>query len=290
MVRFGFLGTEGPLARATLTALLQGGAAPDFIIALGLAPEMATPSSPFAITTTPSLAALALNAGVPVLHCPKQETEITALVTSQPSRPELMVVACLPIILHAATYESVPHGFVNVHPSLLPAFRGPQPAFWQLHDGCSTGGVSVHQVDAGVDTGNVLLQQEFALAPGTTEQALDYQAGETAGALLARNLTRWPPLESAVRPSGPSSYQGAPDASAFEIDARSWSADRAYRFISGTAWRGAPYTVRGDRWIARVDQVLEQRLGWVPTTPRVEGRTCTLPFGDAALVTRGELL
>ena len=180
---------------------------------------------------------------------PRTKHAIANLLPGLPSQPQLMVVACLPIILQPATFELTEHGFINVHPSLLPAFRGPQPAFWQLHAGCVRGGVSVHQMDAGVDTGKLLLQSTLDLEPGITEQALDLLAGRAAGTLLAPHLANWPPAPQVVACETPASYQRAPDPSAYRIDARSWSADRALRFIRGTSWRGVTFEVTGENLV-----------------------------------------
>jgi methionyl-tRNA formyltransferase len=290
-MRFGFLGTEGPLARATLAALLEGGAAPDIVIALGLAPVLSHASGPLALAVAAesSIVSLAKDAGINALHCPSDENAVAALLLELPWRPQLMVVACLPIILRPATFELTEYGFINVHPSLLPAFRGPQPAFWQLQAGCTQGGASVHKMDAGIDTGTLFLQGKFNLEPGVTEQTLNQRAGNVAGALLASNLVRWPLTPNLVGGDTPASYQGAPDADAYRIDARAWSATRAYRFIRGTAWRGVTFEIEGENWLAHVDQVLEVRENLRQASPLADGRTCALPFADAMLIARGEL-
>jgi methionyl-tRNA formyltransferase len=291
LLRFGFLGTEGPLARATLSALLAAGAIPETVIALGLAPVVSRAPAPsvLALATPASVVSLATDAGINVRHCPTDEKAIAALLLTLASRPQLMVVACLPIILQPATFELAEHGFVNVHPSLLPAFRGPQPAFWQLHAGRAQGGVSVHQMDAGVDTGALLLQSTFALESGTTEQVLDQRAGSAAGTLLASNLANWPPAPQLMAGKAIASYQSAPDANAYRIDACSWNAARAFCFIRGTAWRGITFEITGENWRARVNQVLEIRKNQRGASARAEGCTCALPFADATLIARGRL-
>ncbi|PST81840.1 hypothetical protein C7T94_18410 [Pedobacter yulinensis] len=59
-------------------------------------------------------------------------------------------------------------GFINIHFSLLPAFRGPDPLFWQLRSGGLGSGITLHQVDESFDTGPILLQKELAIIPGET--------------------------------------------------------------------------------------------------------------------------
>ncbi|MEZ4833421.1 MAG: formyltransferase family protein [Caldilineaceae bacterium] len=61
---------------------------------------------------------------------------------------------------------AAPHGFLNLHPSLLPHYRGPDPIFWQLRDGVEPMGVTVHWMDVGVDTGDIAAQAPVALEDG----------------------------------------------------------------------------------------------------------------------------
>jgi methionyl-tRNA formyltransferase len=65
---------------------------------------------------------------------------------------------------------SIPvHGFYNVHYSLLPAYMGPFPVFWQIKNGEKNGGISIHQMDENFDTGPVFMQQEVVILPGETQ-------------------------------------------------------------------------------------------------------------------------
>lgn len=60
-------------------------------------------------------------------------------------------------------------GIVNVHPSLLPAFRGPTPAFWALFEGKADAGVSLHVIDSTeIDAGPILVQEQVPIDKGTT--------------------------------------------------------------------------------------------------------------------------
>ncbi len=57
-------------------------------------------------------------------------------------------------------------GFLNCHPSLLPNYRGPNPWFWQYYQMEQMGGVTIHRLDAGEDTGDILVQESFPIEPG----------------------------------------------------------------------------------------------------------------------------
>jgi peptidoglycan/xylan/chitin deacetylase (PgdA/CDA1 family) len=63
-------------------------------------------------------------------------------------------------------------GTINLHKSLLPEYRGMPPAFWELADGAQRTGVSVHWMEAGLDTGDVVRQEELDIEPYTTVAGL----------------------------------------------------------------------------------------------------------------------
>ena len=76
---------------------------------------------------------------------------------------ELVVLAGFMELLDAGFLAKFPNRVINVHPALLPAFPGPHPVEDQLDYGVKVGGVTVHFVDDGVDTGPIILQQAVTL-------------------------------------------------------------------------------------------------------------------------------
>ena len=75
-------------------------------------------------------------------------------------------------LLSAGFLEQVGVPVLNVHPSLLPAFRGLHAQRQALESGARVTGVTVHFVDPGMDTGPILLQAPLDILPGDTEQTL----------------------------------------------------------------------------------------------------------------------
>jgi methionyl-tRNA formyltransferase len=80
------------------------------------------------------------------------------------ARPEVLVVAAYGLILPPAALEVAPLGALNIHASLLPRWRGAAPIQRALQAGDRQSGVSIMQMDAGLDTGPVLLQKAIAIA------------------------------------------------------------------------------------------------------------------------------
>jgi len=83
--------------------------------------------------------------------------------------PDLVIAYTFSYKIPADLFSIPVHGFYNVHYSLLPAYMGPFPVFWQIKNGEKNGGISIHQMDEDFDTGPVFMQQEVAIIPGETQ-------------------------------------------------------------------------------------------------------------------------
>ena len=81
-----------------------------------------------------------------------------------------------------------PRGFVNLHPSLLPRHRGPSPIQWALVCGDRSTGVSTMQIDEGMDTGPILLQERLAIDDHDTAETLSSKLAEVGATLMVRTL------------------------------------------------------------------------------------------------------
>jgi methionyl-tRNA formyltransferase len=94
--------------------------------------------------------------------------------------PDVVCVACCEQLLRREEFEIPALGAINLHPSLLPRYRGPNPYFWQSHQMDLEGGVTIHQIDEGIDTGDILLQRRFPIRPGASFLEV-FQASLRAG-------------------------------------------------------------------------------------------------------------
>src|SRR6185503_3137322 len=101
---------------------------------------------------------------------------------------DAIAVACFSRRLPASLLRLPRLGCLNVHPSLLPAHRGPDPLFWIFHDGDEAGGVTIHLMDEGFDTGPIVLQENVALSDDMTVAELDRTCARLGGELLAEAL------------------------------------------------------------------------------------------------------
>jgi len=168
---------------------------------------------------------------------------------------DVAVVSCFTQRLPAALLSVPRYGFLNIHPSLLPAYRGPVPVFWQLRDGAETG-VTVHYMDEGLDTGDIVAQAAEPLPDGISQADAERQL-MLAGAGLLRgvlaNLARGV-VDRQPQPAG-GSYFGYPQPADFALSI-DWPARRAYNFMRATAADsvGYPVEVNGrTEWLATAD-------------------------------------
>ncbi len=118
------------------------------------------------LTTSPVKDA-ALGFGIPVVQ-PEKIRTAEALSEFESFNAESAVVVAYGRILPEAFLHAFPRGCINVHFSLLPKYRGAAPVNWAIVNGENVTGVTTMQMDAGLDTGDILLQQETSIAPGET--------------------------------------------------------------------------------------------------------------------------
>jgi phosphoribosylglycinamide formyltransferase-1 len=101
---------------------------------------------------------------------------------------ELVVLAGYMELLTTPFLRAFPERIINVHPSLLPAFPGPRPVDDQIAYGVKVGGVTVHFVDEGIDSGPIILQEAVRLPPGQDREEILELLHETEHELLPRAI------------------------------------------------------------------------------------------------------
>lgn len=92
-------------------------------------------------------------------------------------------------ILKRATFSVPPLGCINLHKGKVPEFRGSTPGFWELYEGAKTAGVTVHFVDDGLDTGDIIGTSEVAIHENETVLSLKTKLDLEGTTLLAKCVT-----------------------------------------------------------------------------------------------------
>jgi methionyl-tRNA formyltransferase len=102
---------------------------------------------------------------------------------------DLIVVFFFPQILKADILQTPRLGVFNCHPSLLPRYGGPHPAFWMLKNGESVGGLTVHVMTEKIDAGAIVAQQELIIGENENAGQLTQRQHHAAAALLTGAVT-----------------------------------------------------------------------------------------------------
>jgi methionyl-tRNA formyltransferase len=112
----------------------------------------------------------------------------SARVALERARPDVMVVAAYGLILPSWVLELPRLGCLNIHASLLPRWRGAAPIHRAIEAGDRETGVTIMQMDAGLDTGDMLLAERLAIAPDDTTATLHDKLAVSGGRLIVEAL------------------------------------------------------------------------------------------------------
>lgn len=251
-----FLGTAGDFSSPPLTALLDAGPPVQAVVVPGrgagnepvrrlVRPETAR-ELPVLGTTRQGIVQHAWDHCIPVLEAARLR-DPACLGAVRELDADLICVACFPWILPPELLAMPRLGCLNVHPSLLPAHRGPAPLFWTFRYGDAFTGVTVHWMDAGIDTGDIALQEEMPIPEGISGLDLQRECAERGARLLVKAVRAIANGDPPRRPQPPGgSYESWPGPEELLIPV-SWSARRAYNFIRGVGAWGRPLIELGDQ-------------------------------------------
>jgi phosphoribosylglycinamide formyltransferase-1 len=121
----------------------------------------------------------------------KEEWAEKLLASVQHHQPDLVVLAGFMRILPANFVSALKGKLINTHPSLLPDFKGAHAVRDALAAGATKTGVTIHYVDEGVDTGEIIVQSEIEILPQETEHALHERIKNVERALLVKTVEQF---------------------------------------------------------------------------------------------------
>jgi methionyl-tRNA formyltransferase len=185
MLRIVFIGTA-ELAVASLNALHHQ---PGFEIPLVVTQPDRPQGRKLQLKPTPVKAA-ALEAGLTVFQPEKIRTE-ESLQVIRNAKPDLLVVAAYGQILPKTLLDLPRWGCLNVHTSLLPKYRGAAPIQWSILNGDEQTGVTLMQMDPGLDTGPILTQQATPISDTDDALSLHDRLARIGSELLIRTIPAW---------------------------------------------------------------------------------------------------
>ncbi|MBW4935059.1 methionyl-tRNA formyltransferase [Marinobacter sp. F4206] len=130
---------------------------------------------------------VALDAGVPVFQPESLKTE-AAQQELAALEPDVMIVAAYGLILPKAVLDIPAHGCLNIHASLLPRWRGAAPIHRAIAAGDTETGITIMQMDEGLDTGAMLLKSLTAIEAGDTGGSLHDRLATLGGDAIVEAL------------------------------------------------------------------------------------------------------
>ncbi|BBZ43275.1 methionyl-tRNA formyltransferase [Mycobacterium parmense] len=220
---------------------------------------------PYKAIWSDSVEELARQHGIPVHLTDRVDAETIDVVKR--AEPDVVVVNSWYTWMPPELYNLAPHGTLNLHDSLLPKFTGFSPVLWALISGESEFGLTIHRMDDGLDTGDILIQHSLPIGPGDTgtelvNRGMDLIPGALREALsaLESGTAVWRPQNKAQR-----TYFHKRSQRDSLID-WSWPAEDLERFVRALS---DPYPrpfsfYRGERIEVLGARVSEARYGGTP--------------------------
>ena len=227
--------------------------------------------------TSPPVKRTALACGLPVMQ-PASLRNPEVIRELAGFHPDAIVVAAYGHILPRAVLELPRFGCINVHPSLLPRFRGASPVAAAILAGDEFTGVSIMLLDEGLDTGPILASRQVPISLEDTTGSLTEELSHIAAQLLEEVLDAWFKEEIIPRPQNEAeaTYSGTIAKADGEIDWHLPAVNIWRRVRAFNPWPGC-YT----RWKGRQLSILEAvpspgkkdvEAGRVVTLPRIDGK------------------
>lgn len=152
-----------------------------------LAGIITSPGAHPAILGHNALSRIADHLGIPILrhwrvNDEHARTDITAL------DPDAVVMASFDQIIGAKALAIPRHGWLNIHPSALPLYRGPEPVYWTIADGAAEAGITLHRAAPRFDAGPILAQRSVPVAPDETAGTLTHKLSKAGVGALPEAL------------------------------------------------------------------------------------------------------
>jgi methionyl-tRNA formyltransferase len=239
-VRIVLFGSGSPLSTAVLAAV-----ADRFSVAAVVVPAVGWRGSLPAeirnvagLTLGRPLVRAAQRLGIPTLRMAAgKEVELGARLA--PLRADLICVASFPFLLRPPLLDLSRLGAVGVHPSLLPRHRGGWPLFWTYFHDDRESGVTVQWLDAGMDTGDIVLQERIPLPRGEPVTQLYGEIARRGATLLVKAVEA---IGSGTAPRIPQDETRAtvdsnPAGGSWRREAMTWNSERLWHFLRGLGGR-----------------------------------------------------
>ena len=223
----------------------------------------------------------ALKHGLPLFQPAKVKTDETREYLSQ-YHPDAIVIVAYGHIVPQWMIDIPPLGCINLHASLLPKYRGAAPIAWAIIHGEKETGVTTMKIDAGMDTGDMLLERREPIRDDDTTETLGERLSVTGADLTIETLRKLERGEITPRPQNHDLATVAPRLKK-EDGVIDWSltAEEIERRVRGLIpWPGAYTSFRGNRLhIWRAEAAAAESSNLAPGAITAEGKRLAVACG-----------
>ncbi|HUA87123.1 MAG TPA: methionyl-tRNA formyltransferase [Bryobacteraceae bacterium] len=222
----------------------------------------------------------ALRLGLPVYQ-PERVRRPEVVEQIRAMAPEAMVVVGYGQIIPQTILDIPPRGIINVHASLLPKYRGAAPIQWAIARGETKTGVTTMRIDAGLDTGNMLLRWETGIGEEETAVELSERLAAAGAELLVKTLDELPSIIPEPQDNSQASYAPILKREDGRIDWKLPAREIFNRIRGFQPWPGGYGFFRGLRfqiWKARIANVM-----LLPGEVKAENRRLYVGCGEGSL-------
>ena len=206
-----YLGSAGPLSCIPFRALLETGRDIAAVGAAGASQTLVGARMiPVIAENHETIESLARVHGVPVTGLSGDWSREIPLLERYV--PDVILVSCFPWRLPDEVLSIPGLGCFNLHPSLLPAYRGPSPLYWQFRGKVSKFGITLHRMSPQLDAGNIVGQTVVPMPDGVSLQQANRLLADAGGELMKQVLVdiKDGSLTERKQDESQASYQGFP--------------------------------------------------------------------------------
>lgn len=227
---------------------------------------------------------------VPFLPC-KNVNDINFINSLNQYHPDILVSMSFNQILKKKIIEYAPKGFINCHAGALPFYRGRNPLNWALINGAKSFGITVHYVDEGIDTGDIVEQRIYPITLTDNYESLLAKAIIECSKVLCSAIAKIDSgffekiKQSDIHPVG--TYFGIRTDGDENINF-SWPALRVHNFIRAIAYPGpgARFLIDEHEYAIESAELIDSAPNYIATSGEVVGRSANgvvVKVGDSSI-------
>lgn len=212
---------------------------------------------PILLEQLTALETLALQHQIPVIKLKLLLSDDAELLASY--RADAIIVSCFSRKIPDRLLSIPGKGCFNLHPSVLPAYRGPVPLFWQFKEGSNEFGVTLHKMTTDFDAGDIVAVSATKMPDGIEMKMATRLLAGLAAELLVDSLLKLEQgqITMKVQDEQKASYHSYPLLSDYQVSSR-WAARRLYNFMAATRQDGVVYPC----WVHDQSYHLLQAVGY----------------------------